>query len=83
MREDASVKLIYNKELYNFYNQISFKIPRKRTHIYHLSTMPKDIDDLVKVFSKDDGIDPLSYEGATRFNIPSDLFYRMLFTYRK
>jgi hypothetical protein len=30
-----------------------------------------------------DGIDPLLYDGATKFNIPHDVFYKMLFSFRK
>ncbi len=57
--------------------------PLKKTHIFHLAKPPLDLDKVIKLFVKKSGIDPLEYEGVTKFNIPHDIFYKMLFSYRK
>lgn len=78
-----TAKLIYNKELQNFYDEITIVPPLVKTHIFHLATQPVDLDTFDKNFVLNDGIDPLIYDGATKFNIPQDVFYKMLFSYRK
>jgi len=54
-----------------------------KTHIFHLATQPIDVDKMKKAFNKANGIDPLSYIGATKFKLQHDVFYKMLFTFRK
>lgn len=76
-----TARLVYNKELYNFYNEISVAPPKEKKHIYKISLPPVDIDKFMKVYIKGDGIDP-SAQGS-RFSYPHDLFYKMLFSYRK
>lgn len=55
--------------------------PKEKKHIYKISSPPVDIDKFMKVFVKGDGIDPSTQ--ASRFSYPHDLFYKMLFSYRK
>lgn len=73
--------MVYNKELYNFYNEISVSPPKEKKHIYKISLPPVDIDKFMKVFIKGDGVDPSTM--GSRFTYPHDLFYKMLFSYRK
>jgi len=81
--EKKTAKLIYNKELYDFYNGIVIFPPRIKTNIFHIASPPIDVDNMKKVFNKGNGIDPLAYVGATKFSLPPDMLYKMLFTFRK
>ena len=78
-----TARLIYNKELYHFYNEITITPPKEKQYVYHVASKPVDIDKLQKIFVKGDGINPLDYEGQTKFKIPHDLFYKLLFSFRK
>lgn len=85
-KEDKKPKyarLVYNKELFHFYNEITISPPKEKEYVYHVAPKPIDIDHLTKVFVVDDGINPLDYAGTTKFKIPHDLFYKQLFTFRK
>ena len=78
-----TARLVYNKELYHFYNEITITPPKEKQYVYHVATKPIDVDKLQKIFVKGDGINPLDYEGQTKFKIPHDLFYKLLFSFRK
>jgi len=74
---------VYNQELEHFYNEIQVHPPKIKTHIYHISPPPVDVDKLSKVFVNQDGIHPGDYEGAGNFSLPLKEFYLKLFTHRK
>ena len=76
-------KLIYNKELFHFYEEITIIPPDKKEYIYRIRPKPSDIDLFSKVFVMHDGVNPAKYMGNTRFKVPMHIFYKMLFSYRK
>ena len=76
-------KLIYNKELFHFYEEITIIPPDKKEYIYRIRPKPSDIDLFSKVFVMHDGVNPAKYMGSTRFKVPMHIFYKMLFSYRK
>lgn len=76
-------RLIYNQELEHFYNEITVTPPKVKTHIYHISPPPVDIDKFNKVFVNQDGINPDLYTGTGNFSMPHKEFYLKLFSYRK
>lgn len=67
----------------NFYNEITVTPPKEKTHIYHISPPPVDIDKMKKVFVTQDGFNPELYDGTCNFNMPHKEFYLKLFSYRK
>ena len=81
--ESKTARLIYNEELQRFYDDIQITTPTRKTHIFHLAKPPIDIDKLNKSFVKNSGIDPSEYHYSSKFNISHDIFYKLLFSYRK
>jgi hypothetical protein len=82
-KKHKKAKLIYNKELFHFYEEITIIPPDKKEYVYRIRPKPIDIDTFTKVFVMHDGINPGKYMGSTRFKVPMHLFYKMLFSYRK
>ena len=82
-KKHKKAKLIYNKELFHFYEEITIIPPDKKEYVYRIRPKPIDIDTFSKVFVMHDGINPGKYMGSTRFKVPMHLFYKMLFSYRK
>ncbi len=82
-KKAKGARLIYNKELYNFYNEITLSPQTKKEYVYHIVKPPTDIDKLSKVYLKTNGIDPLDYLGKTSFKMNHNTFYKMIFSYRK
>ena len=56
-----TARLIYNKELYHFYNEITITPPKQKEYVFHVATKPIDIDHLQKIYVTGDGINPMDY----------------------
>lgn len=76
-----TAKLVYNRDLFHFYDEITVQEPSRGSLIFRISQRPIDVDKLPKVFALGVGISPLDY--STKFTLPQDVFYRLLFSYRK
>lgn len=76
-----TAKLVYNRDLFHFYDEITIQEPTTGSLIFRINQRPVDIDKLPKVFALGVGINPLDY--STKFTLPQDVFYRLLFSYRK
>lgn len=76
-----TAKLVFNSDLFKFYDEITVLGPETGSHIFRISDPPIDLDNVPKTFGIGTGINILEYH--TRFSIPPDTFYKMLFTYRK
>lgn len=75
-------KLVYNKELEHFYDEIQVHPPRSKINIYHISPPPVDVEKLTKIFVNMDGVNPLEFDGTGNFSLPKKEFYLKLFTHR-
>lgn len=76
-----TAKLVYNRDLFQFYDEISIQEPTTGSLIFRINQRPVDIDRLPKVFALGVGINPMDY--STKFSLSQDVFYRLLFSYRK
>lgn len=76
-------KLVYDKELDNFYKEISIRFLKEKAFIFHVPKTPIDIENLKKIYVKNSGINPLHYNGLTNFGMKHEKFYLSLFKYRK
>lgn len=75
-----TARLRFNRDLFRFYDEISVVSADKGPLIYQIAQKPIDIDALLKSFSPDGGIDPLTYN--TKFSMNSVAFYKSLFDSR-
>lgn len=57
--------------------------PKIKTHIYHISPPPADVDKLTKIFVNMNGVNPLDFEGSGNFTLSQKEFYLRLFTHKK
>lgn len=76
-----TAKLVFNRDLSTFYDEITVQGPEKSSLVYRVSDPPVDLDSIEKVFGLGVGISPLDVK--TRFSLPQDVFYKLLFSYRK
>jgi len=75
-------KLVFNKELFNFYNELHIKKPEpEERKVFRLRPMPVDVDELKKVFATETGLNPSKYIGNTKFNMDQATLYRLLFNH--
>ena len=75
-------KLVFNKELFNFYNELHIKKPEpEEKKVFRLRPMPVDVDELKKVFATETGLNPSKYMGNTKFNMDQATLYRLLFNH--
>jgi hypothetical protein len=75
-------KLVYNKELFNFYNELHIKKPAPEERlVFSLRHMPVDLDELKKIFATNTGLDPRKYMGTTKFDMDQPTLYRLLFNH--
>lgn len=75
-------KLVYNKELFNFYNELHIKKPEpEERKVFSLRPMPVDVDELKKIFATNTGLDPRKYMGTTKFDMDQATLYRLLFNH--
>lgn len=75
-------KLVFNKELFNFYNELHIKKPEpEERKVFRLRPMPVDVDELKKVFATETGLNPAKYMGNTKFNMDQATLYRLLFNH--
>jgi len=75
-------KLVFNKELFNFYNELHIKKPEpEERKVFRLRPMPVDVDELKKVFATETGLNPTKYIGNTKFDMDQATLYRLLFNH--
>ena len=75
-------KLVFNKELFNFYNELHIKKPEpEERKVFRLRPMPVDVDELKKVFATETGLNPSKYIGNTKFKMDQATLYRLLFNH--
>jgi len=75
-------KLVFNKELFNFYNELHIKKPEpEERKVFRLRPSPVDVDELKKVFATETGLNPTKYIGNTKFNMDQATLYRLLFNH--
>ena len=75
-------KLVFNKELFNFYNELHIKKPeQEEAKVFRLRAMPTDIDELKKVFATETGLNPMKFIGNTNFSMDQATLYRLLFNH--
>lgn len=82
-KKPAKAALVSNKELQNFYSEISIEQFESKKYIFKVSPKPTDLDTWIRMFTSSDGLNPERLFGNMAFNIPSSKFYSMLFDYRK
>lgn len=79
--QKRTAKLVYNRDLFHFYDEITIQGPEKGQLVFRINEPPVDLDTLPKTFGLGVGINPMDYN--TKFSLPQDVFYKMLFSYRK
>ena len=83
-KKKKKAKLVFNKELFNFYNELHIKKPEpEERKVFRLRPMPVDVDELKKIFATATGLNPTKYIGNTKFKIDQATLYRYLFDHRK
>lgn len=81
-RRKRTARLVFDRDLYRFYDEISVKKPEKsQKTIFRVKKQPLNIARFERVFMDDTGINPAKYQ-SKRFNLPKALFYKELFTFR-
>ena len=81
-RKKKLANLVFNKELFNFYNELHIKKPEiEERKIFRIRATPVDIDEIKKIFVKEKGIDPSKYMGQTKFTMDQATLYRLLFNH--
>lgn len=76
-----TAKLVFNRDLFHFYEEITIAGPEKGQLVFRINEPPVDIDNIPKAFGIGTGVNPLEYN--TKFELPQETFYKMLFSYRK
>lgn len=83
-KKKKTAKLVFNKELFNFYSELHIKAPEPEIRkVFRLRPMPVDVDELKKVFATNTGLNPTKYIGNMKFNIDQPTLYRLLFNHVK
>lgn len=81
----VTAKLQFDPELVKFYEEIMVttqdKKPTDAQNVFRIQSHPIDFDLITKKFEKENGINPDKY-ARLKFDLPKELFYKELFTYR-
>ena len=81
-KKKKTAKLVFNKELFNFYSELHIKKPEiEERMVFRLRPTPVDVDELKKVFATNTGLNPAKYMSNTKFDIDQATLYRLLFNH--
>jgi hypothetical protein len=81
-RRKRTAKLVFDKDLYRFYDEITIKKPDNgQMTIFRIKKKPLNVSRFQRVFMMDSGINPLKYQNK-RFSLPKAIFYKQLFSHR-